>query len=81
MTWEDGLMHHQDFFVNKHASDTIMSPEAIMQLCPDFASYRQEVFKDGSPGVLTFCNPSETLLLWLDLHTKMASTTALLILS
>ena len=58
-----------------------MSPETIVQSCPDFASYRQEVFKDGSPGVLTFCNPSETLLLWLDLHTKMASTTALLILS
>ena len=39
MTREDGLMHHQPFLVNKHASDIIMSPEAILQPCPDFASY------------------------------------------
>ena len=38
MTWEDDLMHYQPFMVNTQVSDTIMSPEMIMQLCPDFYS-------------------------------------------
>ena len=54
MTREDGFLHHQPFLVNRYASDTIMSPEAIMQSSPDFASYSQEGFKDDSPGVLAF---------------------------
>ena len=70
MTREDGLMHHQPFLVNEHASDTSMSLEAIMQLCPDFASYRQEGFKDGSPGVLEFYGASRCPLLRLSLHKK-----------
>ena len=70
MTREDGLLHHQPFLVNKHASETIMSPEAIMQSCPDFASYRQEGFKDDSPGVLAFCDSSRRLLLKLKLPQK-----------
>ena len=70
MTQEDGLLHHQPFLVNKHASDTIMSPEAIMQSCLDFASYCWEGFNDNSPGVLAFYNSSRTLLLRLVLHKK-----------
>ena len=58
MTCEDGIMRHQPFLVNEHASDTIMSPEVIMQSCPDFASYRQEGFKDGYPGVLALYDSS-----------------------
>ena len=70
MTQEDGLMHYQPFLVNKQASDTIMSPEAIMQSCPDFSLYQQEGFKDNSPGLLLFYDPSQNLLLRLTLHRK-----------
>ena len=70
MTREDGLMHYQPFLVNKQASDTIMSAEAIMQSCPDFYLYRQEGFKDKFPGLLAFYDASQTLLLRLTLHKK-----------
>ena len=70
MTREDGMMHYQPFLVNKQALDTIMSPEAIMQSCPDLYLYRQEGFKDTSPGLLAFYDSSQTLLLWLTLHKK-----------
>ena len=70
MTMEDGLMHYQPFLVNKQASDTIMSPEAIKQSCPDFYLYQQEGFKDTSPGLLAFYDASGSLLQRLTLHKK-----------
>ena len=47
-----------------------MSPEAIMQLCPDFHSYQQEGLKDSPPGLLVFYDSTQTLLPRLALHKK-----------
>ena len=45
MAREDGTAHLQPFLVNSQATEFIMSPEAILQACGAFDSWRQEGFK------------------------------------
>ena len=58
----DRGVHHQPFLINDHATDSIMSPEAIMQFCKDVVHWRQEGFIGSEPGTLKFYGKTETLL-------------------
>ena len=63
----DGKLHRQPFLVNAHATDMIMSPDAILSSCQDFAGWRQTGYKDSQPGSLQFFDDNDTPLLVLDL--------------
>ena len=40
MQRDDGHVHHQPCLINDQATDSIMSPEAIMHACSDFVHWR-----------------------------------------
>ena len=63
----DGTLHRQPFLVNEHATDMIMSPDAILSSSPDFMGWRQTGYKDSQPGSLQFFDENDTPLLVLDL--------------
>jgi hypothetical protein len=70
----DGTMHYQPFLINKHAADTIISLEHILNNNHWFASWQQEAHKVMSgltarhPGSLSFFDSAGILLLSLYLH-------------
>ena len=67
MSQADGSVHLQPLLVNTQATDSIMSPEAILQACSAFASWRQEGFKHDRTGTLQFFDSNENLLFCLPL--------------
>ena len=67
MTRDDGHVHHQPCLVNDNATDSIMSPEAIMHSCSDFVHWRQEGFIGSAQGTLQFFGINDALLLTLRL--------------
>ncbi len=68
------LVHYQPFLINKHAADTIISPEHILNNNHWFASWQQEGHKvtssstAGHLGSLSFFDSAGSLLLSLQLH-------------
>lgn len=64
MPLSDGSIHYQAFFFNAHASDTIMSPEAVIHSNPKFKRWVQSGERGlNGPGSLSFISHSgETLL-------------------
>ena len=70
MSREDGTAHLQPFLVNSQATEFIMSPEAILQACGVFDSWRREGFKQNRPGTLQFFDNTGTFLLDLPLSKR-----------
>jgi hypothetical protein len=56
MTREDGRVHMQPFLVNTHATDCILSPDAIARQSRDCVTWRQEGHVGQEPGTLEFFN-------------------------
>ena len=67
MQRDNGHVHHQPCLINDQATDSIMSPEAIMHACSAFVHWRQEGFVDSTHGTLQFFGINDTLLLTLRL--------------
>lgn len=70
LTRTDGTEHLQPFLVNEAATDTIISPEAILRTSSDFTTWRQTGYKDDRPGHLQFCNNRNQVLLTIPLTKK-----------
>ncbi|KAL7489867.1 hypothetical protein ACHAW6_016194 [Cyclotella cf. meneghiniana] len=57
---DDGHIIRTKCFYNPYASDTIISPQAILDHSPQFTRWIQVGTKIGHPGVLTFIGATET---------------------
>lgn len=66
----DGVEHLQPFLIHPAATDTIMSPESVVQSSPDFHQWVQVGYCDGSPGRLEFKDQHGHTLLDLNLEGK-----------
>jgi hypothetical protein len=58
----DGSFHYQTCYINLHASDTFIPPQAIIGSSNDsFDKWQMEGYTNGQPGLLTFYSPSSLL--------------------
>ena len=67
MLQEDGVHHYQPFLIHPRASDTIMSPEAIMNSSSVFRRFAQMGVKGHTEGLLSFYDGSGDLRMSLPL--------------
>lgn len=67
LTREDGLLHYQPVLINNAATDTILSPNAVLQSSRDLVKWTQTGFRDSSQGLIQFFdshdNPKITMKL------------------
>ena len=66
----DGSILRTKAYVNSAATDTILSPEAILYSHPDLYRWEQQGFKGNNPGWLRFYSKSDRLMLSLPLKQK-----------
>ena len=67
MLKEDGVYHYQPFLVHPQATDTIMSPEAVMNASSVFKRFAQTGVKGHTGGLLSFYDADGDLRLKLPL--------------
>jgi hypothetical protein len=66
----DGSVHYQPFLINENATDTIISPEHVMQSSTHIATWRQTRSKlSSASNCLTFLDYDSRPVLILPLHT------------
>jgi hypothetical protein len=73
----DSTSYYQTCFVNPYASETFISPQAIVNSSAvTFDKWQVEGFSEGGPGILSMYSPSGLLKMSIQLCNRMASTTA-----
>ena len=73
----DGTSYYQTCFINPYASETFISPQAIIDSSAgSFNKWQMEGFSQCRPGVLSLYSPSGILKCLSNLHSRTDSTTA-----
>ena len=75
LTLDDGSVYYQPCYYCKNATETIISPDAILQASDILVHWTQEGHKDGGPGNIRFSSDSGLYAITLTLENKMDCTT------